>query len=563
MSPTLTHLSNDLVQPLLVKWRRRNMGAIVGEWLHLVVRWMHILAGIMWIGTSIFFNWLDSHLDKPRVVRAGVEGELWMVHSGGFYQVEKKLVAPSEMPPTLHWFKWEAYFTWITGMVLLGLVYYAGGGALLVDSSVSDVSVPVAIGIGLGTILLSWFFYDTLWRSPIGESTLLGAVICFAVVIGAAYGFGRVLSGRAAYIHCGAMMGTWMVGNVWMRIIPAQKALVEAVKEGRAPDALLGKRAKQRSRHNNYMTYPVVFIMLSNHFPGTYGSAWAWAILGGLMLLGASVRHFENTGDRSPGLVFALLGVVLVLANSSLTGAGAGAGGGGGTGLPVVAAPSKGGPSFTPNGMDAKSLGTLKATVTFAGTPPAPKEVQIPANCAPDLKGPVFDNKALVKDGKLQNAFVWLDEAIDWKDAPPNDEVLLDQRACTYGPHVLGAQVGQRVTFLNSDPVFHNVRTIAKDNPPFNEAMATKDMRLTKTFGRPEIMVNAKCDVHPWMSSFIGVVAHPYFAVSNERGEVTLENVPAGEHTLAAWHELFGKVTAKVTTVPKETTKVDLAFKGE
>ena len=141
--------------------------------------------------------------------------------------------------------------------------------------------------------------------------------------------------------------------------------------------------------------------------------------------------------------------------------------------------------------------------------------------------------------------------------------MLLDQRACTYGPHVLGAQVGQKVTFLNSDPVFHNVRTIAKDNPPFNEAMATKDMRLTKTFGRPEIMVNAKCDVHPWMSSFIGVVAHPYFAVSNERGEVTLQNVPAGEHTVAAWHELFGKVTAKVKVEPKETAKVDLALKGE
>jgi plastocyanin len=212
--------------------------------------------------------------------------------------------------------------------------------------------------------------------------------------------------------------------------------------------------------------------------------------------------------------------------------------------------------------MSAEHLGRLRATVTFSGTPPAPKEVQIPANCAPDLKGPVLDNKALVKEGKLQNAFVWIDEPLAWSEPPPSDEVVLDQRACTYGPHVLGAQVGQRVTFLNSDPVFHNVRTIAKDNPSFNEAMATKDMRLTRTFGRPEIMVNAKCDVHPWMSSFIGVVAHPYFAVSNERGEVTLENVPSGEHTLAAWHELFGRVTARVKVVPGETAKVELAFTG-
>jgi uncharacterized membrane protein/plastocyanin len=536
------------------------MGALVGEWLHLVVRWMHILAGIMWIGTSIFFNWLDSHLEKPRVVKAGVEGELWMVHSGGFYQVEKKLVAPSELPPVLHWFKWEAYFTWITGMVLLGLVYYAGGGVLLVDPSVSEISVHTAIGIGLGTILLSWLFYDTLWNSPVGDSTLAGGIITFAFVVAAAYFFGRFFSGRAAYIHTGAMMGTWMVGNVWRRIIPAQRGLVAAVKEGRAPDPTLGKRAKMRSRHNNYMTYPVVFIMLSNHFPSTYGSTWAWAILGGLMIVGAAARHFENTGDRSPGVVFAILGVVLVVANSSLTSTGA-TGNAAGTGLPVVAAPAKGGPDYTPTGYDAKNLGTLKVTATFTGAVPAAKEVQIPANCAPGLKGPVFDNKALVKDGKLQNAFVWIDEAIDWKEPPPPEEVLVDQRACTYGPHVLGAQTGQKVTFLNSDPVFHNVRTIAKENTPFNEAMATKDMRLTKTFGRPEIMVNAKCDVHPWMSSFIGVVAHPYYAVSSERGEVTLQNVPAGEHTVAGWHEVFGRVTAKVRVEPKETAKVELAFK--
>src|SRR5262249_19671437 len=317
---------------------------------------------------------------------------------------------------------------WITGMVLLGLVYYAGGGALLVDPSVSETSVPVAIAIGLGTILVSWFFYDTLWNSSVGKSTVAAALTSFAFVVGAAYFFGRFLSGRAAFIHSGAMMGTGMVGNVWRRIIPAQRALVAAVKEGRTPDATLGARAKQRSRHNNYMTYPVVFIMLSNHFPSTYGSTWAWAVLGGLMLLGMAARHFENTGDRSPGIVFGILGVVLILANSSLTPTGA-TGRGAVSGLPAVAAPSKGGPDFTPNGMDAKSLGTLKATVTFTGTAPAPKEVQIPGNCAPGLKGPVFDNKALVKDGKLQNAFVFIDEPIAWKDPPSNEEVLLDQRA--------------------------------------------------------------------------------------------------------------------------------------
>ncbi len=538
------------------------MGQFVSEWLHLFVRWMHILAGIMWIGTSVFFNWLDSHLEKPDTPKRGVEGELWMVHSGGFYQVEKKLVAPAEMPRTLHWFKWEAYFTWLTGMVLLGLVYYAGGGVLLLDPSVSSIGSHTGIAIGLGTILASWLIYDALWRSPLGQSTLIAATLTFAFAVGAAYGFGKYFSGRAAYIHTAAMMGTWMVGNVAMRIIPAQRALVAAVKEGRAPDAVLGQRAKQRSRHNNYMTYPVVFIMLSNHFPSTYGSTWAWAILGGLMILGAAARHFENTGDRSPGWVFAVLGIILVIANSSLTGAAATSGEG--ATLPMVTASNKGGPSYTPNGYDRASLGTLKAIVHFKGAVPPPIEVAIPSTCAPDIKRPVYANTALVKDGNVQNAFVWIDKGISgWKEPPPKEEVVVDQRSCMYGPHVVGAEVGQRVTFVNDDPVFHNVRTLAKDNPPFNEAMANKDMRLTKTFGRAEIMVNAKCDVHPWMSAFLGIVSHPYFAVSNEKGEIVLENVPAGEVEISAWHEVFGRASSKLKVLPKETATVELSFKAE
>ena len=540
------------------------MGALVSEWLHLTVRWMHILAGIMWIGTSIFFNWLDSHLEKPETAKKGVEGELWMVHSGGFYQVEKKLVAPSEMPKTLHWFKWEAYFTWITGMVLLGLVYYAGGGVLLLDASVSNVSATTAMAIGLGTIAVSWVLYDLMWLSPIGKSMLVGGVITFGFVVASAWFFGRFFSGRAAYIHTGAMMGTWMVANVAMRIIPAQRALVAAVKEGRAPDAALGKRAKQRSRHNNYMTYPVIFIMLSNHFPTTYGSTMAWAVLGGLMLVGAGARHFENTGDRSPGVVFAILAVIILLANSRLTStstAGESGGSGGGQTLPLVFAPSKGGPADAPAG---KATGTVRAVVKFAGTVPPQLELAIPANCAPDVKGPFFSNTALVKAGLVQNAFVWLEKgAGEWAEAPPAEEVVVDQRACMYGPRVVGALVGQKVTFLNSDPVFHNVRSIAKENATFNEAMASKGMRLTKTFGHPEIMVNAKCDVHPWMNGFVGVLPHPYFAVSSDKGAIVLENVPVGEVEIAAWHEVFGRVSARVKVEPKGTATTELVLPGK
>jgi plastocyanin len=307
-----------------------------------------------------------------------------------------------------------------------------------------------------------------------------------------------------------------------------------------------------------------VFIMLSNHFPSTYGSTWAWAILGGVMLLGALVRHFENTGDRSPGLVLAFLGVVLVVANSSLTGRASTTDEGGGQPLPQLFASDKGGAESAPSGYDAKTLGEIRVTVHYDGAVPPAIALAIPSTCAPGKSGPFFSNTALVKSGRVQNAFVWIDKGIDnYKDPPPAEEVMVDQRTCMYGPHVVGAMVGQRVTFLNSDPVFHNVRTIAKENATFNEAMANKDSRVTKTFTRPEIMVNAKCDVHPWMSGFVGVVAHPYFAVSNEKGEILLENVPSGDFEIAVWHEVLGRISAKVHVTPKETAKIDVALPGK
>src|SRR4051812_890913 len=195
------------------------MDANVADWLHLAFRWMHIIAAVMWIGSSIFFNWLDSHLEKRADAKEGVEGELWMVHSGGFYQVEKKLVAPSELPATLHWFKWEAAFTWISGICLLVLLYYMGGGMLLVDPGVSSISVPKAILLCVGTLVVTWAIYDAVWNSPLGKGSGTGAIVMMvAMIVGVALGLSKVLSGRAAYMHVGAMMGTWMVANVWMRI---------------------------------------------------------------------------------------------------------------------------------------------------------------------------------------------------------------------------------------------------------------------------------------------------------------------------------------------------------
>jgi uncharacterized membrane protein len=265
--------------------------------------------------------WLDSHLEKPDPPRKGVEGELWMVHSGGFYVVEKIHVAPEALPKTLHWFKWEAGFTWITGFLLLIVVYYLGSESYLVDPDVADISRTAAIAIGIGTLIVGWAVYDFLYTSPLAQKGVVSPLIGIALLCVAAWGLTRLLSGHAAYMHAGAMIGTIMVANVWMRIIPAQRALVNARKTGTEPDPTLGLRAKQRSVHNNYLTLPVVFVMLSGHYPATYGHEYAWLIVLALFAVGALVRHWfnlRNAGRRdwwpipaSVALFLALMYVVM------------------------------------------------------------------------------------------------------------------------------------------------------------------------------------------------------------------------------------------------------------
>jgi uncharacterized membrane protein len=267
--------------------------AHVRELLDLLIRWVHLVAGIMWIGNSLLFNWLDRNLERPEGSPDGFEGRIWMVHSGGFYDVVKKQLEPGQLPPHLHWFKWQNFTTWASGIFLLVVVYYMGGAALMVDPTVRALSPSAAIGVGVGAIVLSWALYDVLCRLLLSKSVVFG-VIGFALLSGTAFVLANLLSGRAAYIHVGVVLGTIMTGNVWMVIIPSQRELVSATKEGRAQDPALGKRAKQRSIHNNYMTFPLLFVMISNHFPSTYGQSLNWVVLGVLMVGGALVRHFMN-----------------------------------------------------------------------------------------------------------------------------------------------------------------------------------------------------------------------------------------------------------------------------
>lgn len=257
------------------------MNPTLSEWLNLFVRWFHVFAAILWVGTTYYFTWLDARLSEAEA--GGDEHpQVWMVHSGGFYVVEKQKTPGRH---ELHWFRWEAALTWLSGIALLTIVYYIPSG--LVDTDVLDISKPAAVVIGVGSLIAAWVIYDLLSQSPLGKNPIVFAVTSYVLIVVAAYGLTRVFSGRGAYIHIGAMFGTIMAANVWMRILPAQKQMIAATREGKLPDAKLGARAKLRSKHNTFLVVPAVFTMISNHFAAaTYGSRYNWAILSALVLLG-------------------------------------------------------------------------------------------------------------------------------------------------------------------------------------------------------------------------------------------------------------------------------------
>jgi uncharacterized membrane protein len=254
----------------------------LNEWLNLFARWFHVFAGILWIGTTYYFTWLDARLSEAEASNSNEPAQVWMVHSGGFYVVNKRKTPGTE---TLHWFRWEAALTWLSGLFLLVLVYYMGGA--LVDADVRDISVATAIGFSLSLLVVAWLVYDLLMLSPLARHEVAFAALAYALLVGCAYLLTHVLSGRAAYLHMGAMLGTLMAANVWLRILPAQRRMIAATRAGQAPDAALAARAKLRSKQNTYMVVPTVFTMISNHFPtATYGSRYNWLILSVLILVG-------------------------------------------------------------------------------------------------------------------------------------------------------------------------------------------------------------------------------------------------------------------------------------
>lgn len=279
------------------------------EWLNLVIRWGHMITGVAWIGASFYFVWLENHLDR-RNPRDGLAGDLWAIHGGGIYHLEKYKLAPPKMPETLHWFKWEAYATWLSGMALLSVVYYFNAQLYLVAPG-SGLSSMAAIGIGIGSLVVGWFVYTLLCDSSLGKKPLLLGVVLFVLIVFAAWALTQVFSGRGAFIHVGAIIGTIMVGNVFWVIMPAQRAMVGAIEAGNEPDPSLPAKGLLRSRHNNYFTLPVLFIMISNHFPSTYGHELNWAVLAVLAVLSILVRHYFNTRHLSNKFAWALPVVAL------------------------------------------------------------------------------------------------------------------------------------------------------------------------------------------------------------------------------------------------------------
>jgi len=274
---------------------------VLAEWVSAILRWLHVIAGIAWIGSSFYFIHLDLSLKPRSGLPDGVKGDEWQVHGGGFYHMMKYVVAPAQMPDTLTWFKWEAYTTWLSGFSLLVLVYYLGADIFLIDKSVLDLTAIQAAAIAFGSLVVSWLAYEGLCRSPLGRHEVALALVGYVYLVALTYAFTHVFSGLGAFTQIGALVGTIMVANVFVIIIPYQKKTVAAMLAGKEPNPVWGELGKQRSVHNNYLTLPVVFLMLSNHYPLMFATKYNWVIVAIVLLIGPVIRHFFNSRHEGKG----------------------------------------------------------------------------------------------------------------------------------------------------------------------------------------------------------------------------------------------------------------------
>jgi uncharacterized membrane protein len=290
--------------------------AVFWDWLSFAIRWLHVITGIAWIGSSFYFIALDLGLRKRPDLPAGVHGEEWQVHGGGFYHIQKYMVAPDTLPEHLTWFKWESYATWLSGFVLMVIIYYFGADLYLVDPAVLDIAPVTAIVISLLSIGIGWIAYDLLCKSPLGGNNTWLMILLYAVLVAMAWGYSQLFTGRAALLHLGAFTATIMSANVFFIIIPNQKIVVSRLKANKTPDPALGLQAKQRSTHNNYLTLPVLFLMLSNHYPLAFATQYNWLIASLIFLIGVLIRHYFNekhAGTSDPSWTWLASGVLFMI----------------------------------------------------------------------------------------------------------------------------------------------------------------------------------------------------------------------------------------------------------
>ncbi|MBM4356982.1 MAG: urate hydroxylase PuuD [Deltaproteobacteria bacterium] len=522
------------------------MNALV-DFLSFALRWTHVFAAILWVGSTYLFNFMEKSLERDETTPENIRGRLWMVHGGGFYFVEKQKRLEGK-PRELHWFKYESATTWVSGALLIGLVFYHGGGGNLVAPG---VSFGVAATAGLATIIGGWVIYDLLVRSPLGRNEVFVAVVGWCTFVGLTHLLWTWLSPRAVLVHIGAMIGTIMAANVWMRILPSQRRMLAAVAEGKPIPTNVSATGPLRSKQNSYLAIPLVLLMLSNHSSLLMDRKSAPIAVGVLFLVGWAVARVfrgpthagEGAPDKNAEGSMVHAGIALALLVGAF-----------GFGLRAASSQEAASAAATPSVTKRSSTnaatkaragafgsGSIAGTVAFTGTVPPAAPWTGTAECA-GLHEPTIQ-LVRVKDGKLADVFVYVKSGLPEGDyAVPTKPVTVGQKSCEFTPRVFGAMAGQPIVFGNDDNTQHNVQ---------GPLSATVPQLARGQFGETaiddlKVMATLTCSMHSWMRAYAGILDHPFFAVTDESGAFTIEKLPDGEYALAAWHEKLGTTETKV-----------------
>ncbi len=530
------------------------------DFLSFALRWTHVFAAILWVGSTYLFNFMEKSLERDETTPENIRGRLWMVHGGGFYFVEKQKRLEGK-PRELHWFKYESATTWVSGALLIALVFYHGGGGNLVAPGVSFGAAATA---GLLTIVGGWVIYDLLVRSPIGRNELFVAVVGWCSFVGLTHLLWTWLSPRAVLVHIGAMIGTIMAANVWMRILPTQRKMLAALADGKPIPTNLSATGPLRSKQNSYLAIPLVLLMLSNHSSMLMDRKSAPVAVGVLFLIGWGVARVfrgpthagEGAPDKNSDGSMAHAGLALALLAAAF-----------GFGFRAAKAHESAVAATTPQVAKRapKSAGAPKAgafgsgkvegSVAFTGAVPAPDKWTGTAECA-GLHEPTIQ-LVRVKDGKLADAFVYVKSGLPEGDyEAPTQPVKVGQKGCEFSPRVFGARLGQPITFGNDDNTQHNVQG------PLSASVAqlARGQVGTTSIDDVKVMATLTCSMHSWMRAYAGVLDHPFFAVTDEDGRFVIDRLPEGDYTLGAWHEKLGTTEVKVKVEGATPATATLAF---